>query len=313
MITEQAAQLAEWAAQALVVAEQLRIKTKPIGSFPLDEDQRGALTTLAIRPGLKKKLLTGGTDFTVAEVAGLVMSVAEALPEAETRRQIELLMASRSLIECLEVRIDNKQGEQLAGNSMAKSTSSAIFQFKITLIESEPAIWRRIQVEDCTLDKLHEHIQTAMGWENSHLHQFEIGGERFGDPELLDDGFVDFECIDSTETMISKVVPETGKRFRLFYEYDFGDGWKHEVLFEGCPPKEKRQKYPVCLEGERACPPEDVGGVWGYAGFLNAIADPDHLEHDDYAEWAGDFDAEKFSVKDATRAMRRGLPDWREM
>ena len=74
---------------------------------------------------------------------------------------------------------------------------------KITLLGSEPAIWRRIQIEDCTLDKLHEDIQTSMGWTNSHLHQFEINGERYGDPELIDDGFDDFECVDSTKTMLS--------------------------------------------------------------------------------------------------------------
>ena len=106
-----------------------------------------------------------------------------------------------------------------------------------------------------------------MGWTNSHLHQFEIKGKRYGDPELLEDGFEDFGCIDSTVTMIGEIVPKTGKRFAFKYEYDFGDSWEHEVLFEGCPPLEKAKKYPLCLEGERACPPEDVGGVWGYGDF----------------------------------------------
>ena len=87
-----------------------------------------------------------------------------------------------------------------------------LFQFKITLMESEPPIWRRIQVKDCTLDKLHEHIQTAMGWTNSHLHEFEINGQRHGNPELLDDGFEGFECVDSTTTMISDIVPKGSKR-----------------------------------------------------------------------------------------------------
>ena len=190
--------------------------------------------------------------------------------------------------------------------------SERLYQFKITLLESQPPIWRRIQVKDSTLDKLHERIQTAMGWTNSHLHQFEIDGERYGDPELLDDGFEDFECVDSTVTKISKIVQKNGKRFQFLYEYDFGDGWEHEVLFEGCLKAEKGGRYPVCVDGERNCPPEDVGGVWGYAEFLEAIANPKHEEHDRMLEWSGRFDPEEFDAGETTKAMRRGLPDWRQ-
>lgn len=190
--------------------------------------------------------------------------------------------------------------------------SERLYQFKITLLESKPKIWRRIQVKDSTLDKFHERIQTAMGWTNSHLHQFEIDGERYGDPELLDDGFEDFECVDSTITKISEIVPKDGKRFRFLYEYDFGDGWEHEVLFEGCLKAEKGGRYPLCVEGERHCPPEDVGGVWGYAEFLEAIADPEHIQHDEFVEWAGEFAPEEFDAGETTKAMRRGLPDWRQ-
>jgi Plasmid pRiA4b ORF-3-like protein len=187
-----------------------------------------------------------------------------------------------------------------------------LYQFKITLLEANPPIWRRIQVRQCTLDKLHQHIQTAMGWTNSHLHQFEIDGERFGDPELIDDGFEDFECVDSTVTKISKVVPQEGSRFQFTYEYDFGDGWQHEVLFEGCLRAEKGGRYPICVEGERSCPPEDVGGVGGYAEFLEAVADPKHEQHDDFVEWAGGFHPEEFDAGKTTKTMRRGLPDWRQ-
>ena len=193
----------------------------------------------------------------------------------------------------------------------SKAATGKLFQFKITLLGSEPTIWRRIQVKDCTLDKLHEHIQTAMGWTNSHLHQFEIKGKPYGDPELLDDGF---ECVDSTTTMVNDIVPKSGKRFAFKYEYDFGDGWEHEVLFEGCPPLEKSKKYPVCVEGERACPPEDVGGVWGYQDFLAAIADPKHEQHESFLEWCGgSFSPDKFDPTKATREMKKGRPDWRRM
>ncbi len=152
-----------------------------------------------------------------------------------------------------------------------------------------------------------------MGWTNSHLHQFEIDGERYGDPELIDDGFEDFECVDSTITKISAIVPKDGKRFQFTYEYDFGDCWKHDVLFEGCLKAEKGGRYPLCVEGERACPPEDVGGIGGYEEFLEALADPKHEQHDDFVEWRGPFDAEAFDAEKATKAMRRGLPDWRQM
>jgi hypothetical protein len=188
-----------------------------------------------------------------------------------------------------------------------------LYQFKITLIESKPPIWRRIQVKNCTLDKLHEHIQTAMGWTNSHLHQFEIDGKRYGDPELINDEFEDFHCIDSTVTKISEVVSKTGKRFHFQYEYDFGDDWQHEVLYEGCLRAEKGQRYPLCVEGERACPPEDIGGVWGYAEYLEARADPKHEQHGEMLQWRGPFDPEEFDAEKATKAMRRGLPDWRQM
>ena len=191
--------------------------------------------------------------------------------------------------------------------------SERLYQFKITLLESQPPIWRRIQVRNCTLDRLHKHIQTAMGWTNSHLHQFEIDGERHGDPELIDDGFEDFECVDSTIRKISEIVPKDGKRFGFLYEYDFGDGWKHEVLFEGCLKAESGDRYPLCVEGECACPPEDVGGIGGYEEFLEALADPKHEQHDAFVEWAGEFDPEMFDVEKTTKAMRRGLPDWRQM
>ena len=93
--------------------------------------------------------------------------------------------------------------------------------------QDRPVHPRPAQAHYCALDKLHEHIQTAMGWTNSHLHEFEIDGERYGDPELLDDGFEDFKCVDSTITKISEFVPKAGKRFRFLYEYDFGDDWEH--------------------------------------------------------------------------------------
>ena len=95
--------------------------------------------------------------------------------------------------------------------------------------------------------------------------------------------------------------------------YDFGDGWEHQIEFEGATPAEPSKKYPCCIEGARACPPDDVGGVWGYAHFLEAIGSPKHEEHEMYLEWiGGEFDSEAFDITETTKAMRKGLPKWRD-
>ena len=206
-------------------------------------------------------------------------------------------------------------GEKFSENpDPAARASGEFYQFKITLNDSNPPIWRRIQVGDCTLDRLHEHIQTSMGWTNSHLNQFRIGEQLYGDPLLMQETFEELGFEDSTATLLGEILPGDGKRFRFEYEYDFGDSWSHEVLFEGRIPPEPGKKYPLCVEGERACPPEDVGGVWGYADFLERIADPEDEERESLLRWAGGkFDPEAFSPVVATRLMKKGLPDWRRM
>src|SRR5262249_41783650 len=156
-----------------------------------------------------------------------------------------------------------------------------------TLLECHPPNWRRIQVEDCTVDKLHEYIQTAMGWTNSHLHDFKVGEQSYGDPMLMEEDFEEFGYEDSTATTISDILPDGSGWFRFRYQYDFGDSWWHEILFEGRLEKEKGKKYPLCVEGKRACPPEDVGGVWGYGEFVEALADPNHKRHDEFRERVG--------------------------
>ena len=189
---------------------------------------------------------------------------------------------------------------------------SQVYQFRFTLLDVKPTIWRRIQVPDGTLDKLHEYFQTAMGWTNSHLHQFDIGGRRYGGPELLEDGGGDEDFVDSTKLRLSKLLEKKRKSFRFHYEYDFGDGWGHEIAYEGLQPAEAGAKYPRCVEGARACPPEDCGGPWGYLDFLKAISDPKHESHDDLLEWiGGEFDSEAFDPNEASKAMGRSLPNYR--
>jgi hypothetical protein len=204
--------------------------------------------------------------------------------------------------------IDRSQGVS------AHPSSERVYQFKITLKHAHPPIWRRIQVKDCTLDNLHEHIQTAMGWTNSHLHHFRIGEQLYGDPLLMAENFEEMGYQDSTTTKLSDLLPTKDKRFRFEYEYGFGDSWEHEVRFEGCVEAERGKRYPLCLDGARACLPEDVGGVWGYADFVEAIQNPDHEDHDGMLEWVGGrFDLEAFDPAVATKRMKRGLPDWRQM
>ena len=179
-------------------------------------------------------------------------------------------------------------------------SDAPIYQIKVTLEASKPPIWRRLLVRsDVTLAELHQVIQAAMGWAGYHLHQFIVGETYYGEPHP-DYGF---EMRDESRVKLSHVAPDEGAKFG--YEYDFGDSWLHQVLVEKVLPPEPGQRYPVCIKGRRACPPEDVGGVWGYEEFLEAIRDPDHPEHEDYLEWiGGEFDPEEFDLDDVNAALR---------
>jgi hypothetical protein len=193
-------------------------------------------------------------------------------------------------------------------NTKSKKPSGQIYQFKITLLDTKPKIWRRIQIPDCKLNTLHYHIQAVMGWNNSHLHHFIIGRERYGIPKLLDDPMLGSKVIDSTKTMLSDLLPTSGQRFKFEYTYDMGDNWEHEVLFEGVVNPDPKVKYPVCLEGERSAPPEDCGGTPGYEHLLEVLADPGQEEYHDALHWVGDgFDPAFFDPRIATVRMVRGL------
>jgi hypothetical protein len=181
--------------------------------------------------------------------------------------------------------------------------TKTIYQFRVNLLEIKPTIWRRFQIKDCFLGDLHWHIQGAFGWTNSHLHDFDIGSDRYGIPSEIDDPNYP-ECKDSLTTLLSDILPKDGKRFVFKYTYDMGDNWEHEVLFEGVVKPSRKIKYPICLEGERACPPEDCGGEMGYEHLLEVLADPKHEEYLDLRQWAGDFDPDRFDAKATTWQMR---------
>jgi hypothetical protein len=177
-----------------------------------------------------------------------------------------------------------------------------IYQLKITLKYIRPPIWRRIEVpSDVTLPQLHLVLQAAMGWTNSHLHQFRVGKTYYGNSDVGEFGELNLK--DETKLRLSKLL--TKPKQKIVYEYDFGDGWEHEILLEKALPRDSRVRYPRCLGGARACPPEDCGGIGGYANFLAAIRDPDHEEHEEYLEWiGGEFDPGEFDVEDFDNALR---------
>ncbi len=188
---------------------------------------------------------------------------------------------------------------------MPRRTSEPIqiYQLRVTLSGSHPPIWRQIQVRcDITLAKLHRILQAVMGWTDSHLHQFSIRGKQYGIPDESDIGLR--KAIDERKYKLRDVVPDLNLHFT--YEYDFGDLWEHELLVEGILAPQAGVRYPVCLAGARACPPEDVGGIAGYENFLAAINNPRHPEHQEYLEWIGDsFDPEAFDADEVNRKLRR--------
>lgn len=149
-----------------------------------------------------------------------------------------------------------------------------------------------------TLAELHRVLQVAMGWDDYHLHEFEIAGVRYG----TDDGEGWGPAPkDERRTRLDRVARK-GTRFT--YEYDFGDGWEHDVEVEDVLDAEAGEAYPACTAGERACPPEDCGGVWGYGELLAAIADPDHDEHEALLEWVGGaFDPEHLDLAGVNRVL----------
>jgi hypothetical protein len=183
----------------------------------------------------------------------------------------------------------------------SRTGNAGVYQLKVTLFGVEPPVWRRVQVNaGTTLDLLHAVVQAAMGWTNSHLHQFEANGVRYSSRRSDLEG-----TKDESKVTLEQVAGDEGSRFS--YEYDFGDGWLHEIRVEKISSAGGLYlTHPVCLAGARACPPEDCGGVGGYEGFLEAIRDPEHPEHRDMLDWiGGDFDPEEFDIAAVNRELKR--------
>ena len=181
-----------------------------------------------------------------------------------------------------------------------KKLPEKVYQLHISLKHSKPKIWRRFLVtEDTTLAKLHKIIQEVMGWEDYHLHEFTVDGKDYGDAEVVDYK----EMVDEKKTKLADLNLAEKQKFE--YVYDFGDHWEHEIKVEKILPFDSTAKYPKCLDGKLACPPEDCGSIWGYEELseLKKLPKEELDEEDsDRLEWLGDYDFEHFSV-DETNAV----------
>jgi len=213
-----------------------------------------------------------------------------------------------------------------------------VYVIRMTLNGSKPTIWRKLAVpSDIPLGELHEVIQIAMGWTDSHLHQFVLQdkGLKPSPQEIarrirqddFDGAFMDrmggrrvfvttvtpwgepgeMEGEDEDAVTLAEVCPKA--KSKLIYEYDFGDGWEHTIEVQKILEPESGVEYPVCLGGKKACPPEDCGGIWGYYELLDAIADPKHDRHDELREWlGGEFDPDAFDLEEVNAV----LAQWRK-
>jgi len=166
--------------------------------------------------------------------------------------------------------------------------STEIYQIKITLLGTKPPIWRRLLVpENMTLARLHKVLQIAMGWTNSHLYMFQAGREFYSPPDP-GDRFMDPSApTDDRKVRLNQVLESV--RAKLIYIYDMGDSWEHSIVLEKRLPVDLNLKYPVCLGGARACPPEDCGGIPGFCDLVMA---------------GEDYDPHAFSVEEVNRSLR---------
>jgi len=179
-----------------------------------------------------------------------------------------------------------------------------VYQIQIALKRSKPKIWRRLLVSsDLLLSDFHEIIQISMGWTNSHLHQF-IKNNTFYTRRFEDDDFwEEMDNVDYRKMKISDLLKK--EKEKIIYEYDFGDGWEHNIILEKILPFDDKLKYPVCLAGKMNCPPEDCGGIWGYSDMLEILKQPDHEEYENYHEWlGGDFDPAYFDETKVNESLK---------
>lgn len=183
-----------------------------------------------------------------------------------------------------------------------------IARLRIILNDVDPQPMRHIEVPlKIRLDRLHEVIQAAMGWTDTHLYEFRVGDAGWGAPDP--DGFYDGP-MDAKKMTLEMMIDQTGTR-TIQYVYDFGDDWDHSIRIERVNDAAPGMTYPRLLKASGACPPEDVGGAWGYEEFLEALADPDHEQHTDMVHWSGgNFDAEDAGIDSIIERFDRLVKKW---
>jgi hypothetical protein len=182
------------------------------------------------------------------------------------------------------------------------NTAQDIYGIKVTLLGTKPPIWRRLLVPaSMTLAKLHDVLQTAIGWHDCHMHEFRAGERHFGrpDPEDISMGM---QVENERNIRLSSVLRRPGAK--LIYTYDFGDNWEHAIVLEKLLPLLPDMSTPICIDGSLACPPDDCGGIPGFYELLDALADPNHEQHQEMRDWiGGDFDPQAFSVEEVNRKL----------
>jgi hypothetical protein len=176
-----------------------------------------------------------------------------------------------------------------------------VFRLHVALEDVTPPVWRKLLVpSNITLADLHTAVNEVMGWTNSHLHQFILRDRRFGDVTMPDSEELELE--DERKVRLDDLI---GEKQSIGYEYDFGDGWRHEVKVEKKLALDARLPYPLCVGGARACPPEDCGGTGGYEHLLEVLKDEQDPEHDDTITWVGGhFDPEGFDINRTNAGLR---------
>jgi hypothetical protein len=197
----------------------------------------------------------------------------------------------------LRPHVDNNAS--LGRPMMSKSIEVKAYQLKVTLRGTRPPIWRRLEVRgDTTLGRLHNILQVAMRWTNSHMHQFTARGTSYGQAGRD----LQLEREDEDKCRLDQLLKKP--RDRMVYEYDFGDGWTHDIVVEKLVPAiPGRRRYPAVTAGRRACPPEDCGGIWGHCHLLEVLENPAHPAYEELAQCCGlDFQPGKFDAGEINRA-----------
>lgn len=185
---------------------------------------------------------------------------------------------------------------------------ATVYQIKVTLRGIRPPVWRRLRLPSTlNLGQLHHVLQIAMGWTNSHMHQFCVAGECIGAPDP--DDLWGAPAISEREVRLEQIANATS---RFTYEYDFGDGWTHDVVIERAEPLTEHASEETCVDGRRACPPEDCGGPYGYANLVEALSNPKHPGHAEQREWVGPhWHPEAFDFDGVNKQLRPLVARWR--